>query len=51
MLGQTHPNYGLATILLAHDPLSSLVYPMTTKPIKSLVAWQWPTNIYRSMVM
>ena len=24
---EMHPNYGLATILLAHDQLSSLTYP------------------------
>ena len=27
MHGRMHPSYGLATILLAHDPLSSLTYP------------------------
>ena len=40
------------TILLAHDPLSSLAYPMITHwppvasnlPIKTLVARQQPTN-------
>ena len=26
MHGRMHPNLGLATILLAHDPLSSLTY-------------------------
>ena len=43
-----------ATILLAHDPLSSLVYPMITHtslvagslPIKPLVARQRPTNTH-----
>ena len=42
------------TILLAHDPLSSLAYPMITHgppvacnlPIKTLVAKQQPTNVY-----
>ena len=29
MHGRMHPNLGLATILLAHDPLSSLAYPMS----------------------
>ena len=46
MHGQMHPNLGLATILLAHDSLSSLAYPMITHtslvagnlPIKTLVA-------------
>ena len=41
----------LATILLAHDPLSSLAYPVITYtplavgnlPIKTMVARQWPT--------
>ena len=41
-----------ATTLLAHDPLSSLAYSMSTHtppvagnlPIKTLVARQWPTN-------
>ena len=43
----------LATVLLVHDPLSSLAYPMVTHtppeagnlPKKTLVARQWPTNI------
>ena len=28
--GRMHPNLGRAIILLAHDPLSSLAYPMIT---------------------
>ena len=50
--GQMHPSKGLATILLAHDPLSSLAYPMITHTplvagnflIKTSVARQRPTN-------
>ena len=46
MHGRMHPNSGLVTVLLAHDPLSSLAYPMITHnpvvasnlPIKTLVA-------------
>ena len=46
-----HPNC-LVTVLLAHDPLSSLDYPMITHtplvagnlPIKTLVARRWPTK-------
>ena len=49
-----HPNYGIATILLAYDPLSSLTYrriPHSSHvagnlPIKTLVARQRPTNYY-----
>ena len=52
MHGRMHPNWGLATILLAHDPLSSLAYPriihtplaVGNLPIKTLVARQQPTN-------
>ena len=47
-----HHSYGLATFLLAHDPLSSLTFPMITHillvasnlPIAKLVVRQWPTN-------
>ena len=54
MHGRRHPNQGLATILLAHDPLSSLAYSTITHtslvagnfPIKTLVARQQPTNVY-----
>ena len=43
--------------MLAHNPLSSLAYPMITHiplvagnfPIKTLVARQWPTNHYTCM--
>ena len=54
MHGQMHPNYGLVTSVLAYDPLSSLVYPMTAHTpmvasnlptVKTLVARQWPTII------
>ena len=42
-----------STILLTHDPLSSLAYPMITHTppvainfsMKTLVARQWPANI------
>ena len=51
MHGRMHPNYGLATILLAHDPLSSSTYPRiphvaSNLPIKTLVARQQPTLSY-----
>ena len=46
MHGRMHPNEGLVTVLLAHDPLSSLAYPMISHTplvasnlsIKTLVA-------------
>ena len=52
--GQMYPIYGIATILLAHNPLSSLACPMITHTppvasnlrIKTLVTRQWPTSIY-----
>ena len=45
---------GLVTVLLAHDPLSSLAYPMITHaslvasnlPIKTLVAMAKANNYY-----
>ena len=30
MHGRMHPNEGLVTVSLVHDPLSSLAYPMIT---------------------
>ena len=54
MHGRMHPKYGLVTSLLAYDPLSSLVYPMTAHTpmiasnlptVKTSVARQWPTII------
>ena len=53
-----HEMHGLATILLAHDPLSLLAYSMITHtppvagnlPIKTLVARQWPTSMYMLLV-
>ena len=62
MHGRMHPNQGLVTVLLVHDPLSSLAYPMITHtplvasnlPIKTLVAiamtnkfiYSIPRNVY-----
>ena len=54
MHGRMHHNHCQITNLLAHDPLSSLAYPMMTHtlplasnyPIKTLVARQLPTNVY-----
>ena len=53
-----HPIYGIATILLAHNPLSSLACPMITHiprvasnlRIKTLVARQWPTSIHAAVL-
>ena len=42
MHGRLHPNYGLVTSLLVHDPLSSLAYPMITHT--PMVARPWPTS-------
>ena len=41
MHGRMHPNYGLATILLAHDPLSPSAYPVITHthPVAGLKLW------------
>ena len=59
MHGRMHHNHCQITNLLAHDPLSSLAYPMLTHTpplagyllIKTLVARQQPTNICTSLVV
>ena len=42
-----HPNWGLATSLLAHDPLSSLAYPSYDHPHPPLVASKFPMETRR----
>ena len=51
--GWLYPKKGLATVLLAHDPLSSSAYPMITHttliasnlPVQILVVRRWPTKL------